>query len=150
MNLDWQTQKALRQARFTLVTCAFAAPSLYAGAISMQALGGRWERFFQGLARIPWHEPRLLPVATLAVTALAGAFLLPPLLRAGSSPLAVLRMRTLLASVLLLATAICGLYTGMKLGGGAAPLAMLMLAAPPVAGFALFPTPGRWSRFLEG
>jgi hypothetical protein len=50
--------------------------------------------------------------------------------------------------MLLLTVAICGLYAGMKLGSTAAPLALALLLAPPLVGFVLFPTEGRWSRAL--
>jgi len=47
-----------------------------------------------------------------------------------------------------LAVALCGLYTGMKVGFTAAPLALAMLVLPPAAGFLLFPTEDRWNRAL--
>jgi hypothetical protein len=148
MPLEWNELKALRQARFTMLTCAYVAPALYGGAISMQTLGGRWQRFFQSLARIPWQQPRVPWIAALALAALTGALVLPPRLALGSTPLTVLRGRNLLAALLLLGCAICGLYMGMKVGFTAAPLAFAMLAFPPVAGFLLFPTEERWRRAL--
>jgi hypothetical protein len=148
MSLDWNGLKAMRQARFTMLTCAYVAPALYAGAISMQVLGGRWQRFFQSATRIPWHEPRVPWLTALALAALVGALVLPPRLRPGSRDLAVLRTRNLLSALLLLAVALCGLYTGMKLGFTAAPLALAMLVLPPAAGLLLFPTEDRWSRAL--
>ena len=144
MTLDWNTQKALRQARFTMLTCAFVAPGLYAGAISMEILRGHWIRFFESPGRIPWADPRTRVLAGLALAALAGALTLPGRIRSARSPLGALRVRTLLASLLLLVVALCGLYTGMKLGSAAAPLAMAMLVAAPAAGLGLFPTTGRW------
>ena len=144
MTLDWTAQKALRQARFTMLTCAYVAPALYGGAISMEILRGHWIRFFQSPGRIPWSEPRTLVLTGLALAALAGALTLPGRIRSERSPLGALRTRALLASLLLLAVALCGLYTGMKLGSAAAPLALAMLAAPPAAGLLLFPTTRRW------
>jgi uncharacterized membrane protein YphA (DoxX/SURF4 family) len=148
LTFDWMTHKALRQARFTMLTCALAAPALYAGAIATQSLGGRWERFLQGFDRIPWHHPKLPWIAALAVTTFATALLLPPRLQA-SSPLSTLRLRNLLTAVFLLVTAICGLYLGMKTGPASAPLAMLLLLGPATAGLLLFPTAARWRRVLE-
>jgi len=148
--LAWTTQKALRQARFTRLICAFAAPALYAGAIAMQNLGGRWARFLERPDRIPWHDPRVPWLLGLALAALAAALLAPMRLKAGADPLRALRLGNLLASVLLLVTAMCGLYTGMKLGSAAAPLAAAMLAAPVLAGLRQFPTTIRWERDLEG
>ena len=148
MTLDWNAFRALRQARFTMLTCAFVAPALYGGAITMQTLGGRWQRGFQNLARVPWREPRLEITALLALVALAGALALPPRLTSGSSPLAVLRTRTLLAALLLLASSICALYLGVTVGYTAAPLAFGLLIAVPVAGCGLFPSEARWNRAL--
>jgi len=150
LTLDWTAQKALRQARFTRLICAFAAPAMYAGAISMQKLGGHWERFFQSWSRIPWQQPPVPLIATLAVAALAAALLLPSRVRMGSSPLAVARVQNLLTSVLLLGVSVCGLYLGMKCGNACAPLAMVMLAAAPLAGLRQFPTARLWAPALEG
>ena len=150
MALDWNGLKAMRQARFTMLTCTIVAPALYGGAISMQVLGGRWQRFFQSTARIPWHEPRVPWLTALALTAFTAALVLPPRLGPGQTTLAVLRTRNLLAALLLLAVALCGLYTGMKVGFTAAPLALAMLVAPAAAGFLLFPTEARWNRVLGG
>jgi hypothetical protein len=147
LTFDWMTHKALRQARFTMLTCTLAAPALYAGAIATQSLGGRWERFFQGFDRIPWHHPRLPWIAALAVATFATALLLPPRLQA-TSTLSTLRLRNLVTAVLLLATAICGLYLGMKTGSAAAPLAMIFLLGPAAAGLLQFPTAARWGREL--
>lgn len=148
MTLDWKGQKALRQARFTMLTCGFVAPALYGGAIATQTLGGNWQRFFQSFSRIPWHEPRMPWILGLALCFLAGALVLPGRLQSGTSPLSVLRTRTLLAAMLLLGAAVCGLYAGMKLGSTAAPLALLLLLAPPATGLLLFPTEARWGRAL--
>ena len=38
MTLDWNGLKALRQARFTMLTCGFVAPALYGGAIILTGL----------------------------------------------------------------------------------------------------------------
>lgn len=149
MTLDWNGQRALRQARFMHLICALIAPILYGGAITMGVLGGRWQRFLEGWSRIPWRDPAVAPVLGLALLAFAAALWVPGRLDLGSPGLARLRARALAGSVLLLVAAICGLVTGMKHGVAAAPLAFLILLAVTLAGLRLFPTEMRWERALR-
>jgi hypothetical protein len=149
MTLDWNGQRALRQARFMHLVCALVAPIMYAGAIAMGVLGGRWQRFLEGWSRIPWRDPAVPPLLILALAAVGAALVVPPRIRAARSPLGLLRTRSGVGSIFLLMAAICGLVTGMKHGVAAAPLAFAILLAVVLAGLRLFPTEARWARALQ-
>jgi hypothetical protein len=150
MTLDWNDQRALRQARFMHLICSLVAPILYGGAIIMGGLGGHWRRLLEGWSRIPWGDRAVPLLLVLAVAAVVAAFLLPRRLGSANPSPSLLRTRSAVTSGCLLVAAISGLVMGMKHGIAATPPAFLILLAVVLTGLRLFPTETRWERELRG
>ena len=146
-DLERDLRQSVRQARLVAFTCCYVAPAMYLLTLGSQVLGGRWGRFLIGFDRLPWGDHRVSASIAAACMALALSLVLPPRLGRMSDPrtaLGALRARNLLASALLAAMAVCGLFLGVKLGPPAASLSLVLCLAPMARAAFVLPTEGRW------
>ncbi len=143
---------AVRQARLVAFTCCFAAPAMYLISVGSQALGGRWQWFLVGFARVPWNDHRVPWAVAAASLAFALSLVLPGRLGRMGDPraaLGALRARNLARSALLAAVAVCGLYLGIKLGPPAASVCLALCLVPMARGFYVFPSESRWREAMS-
>jgi len=143
---------AVRQARLVALTCGFLAPVMYLFSLGTQALGGRWGLFLTGFGRLPWADRRVPALLVTALLALALSVLLPPRLGRMDSPraaLGTLKLRNLVTSGLLAATAMCGLYLGIKLGPPAASSTLVLCLAAMIRCAFILPSEARWRAQLS-
>jgi len=124
-----ELQSALKVARILALAMGFGGPAAYFVVYGLAVLEGHWERFFLGLADVPWQNPVVLALLVVSIGTLAGAFLLPALLGASQAhlpPLAALRTRSIISYALLEAVSIYGLVLGFVAGPSAASLSLLL------------------------
>jgi hypothetical protein len=150
-DLERPLRIAFRQARMVAFVCGFVAPAMYLLTLGSQVLHGHWEQFLGGFGRLPWGDPRVpraLGAAALALVLALGV--VPRLFRpqGPESALGVLRARNLLASALLAAAAVCGLWLGVKIGPPAASLSLALCLAAMAGACAVFPRERRWREAL--
>ena len=150
-DLERELRQSVRQARLVAFTCCYVGPAMYILSLGSQVLRGRWELFLSGFGRLPWGDPRVPGSLAVAVVAMALALVLPQRLGRtgqGRTSLGTLKARNLLASALLVAVAISGLYLGVKIGPPAASLSLVTFLAPMVRGWFIFPAEARWRRAM--